>query len=148
MQYSSILTLAMLVLATGCDEQQGVEIGSRGGVVVSEDGRFSLEITTGALEQAVAITIDEVECGAPKAVVPCYELGPVGLPLLRPATARYELDEGGLEDIDVEDIELLTEREDAWRPLADHDVDLEHEVVIASTVYISTYAVVIDEPHS
>lgn len=138
------LTLTALVVATGCNEQQGVAIGSRGGVVTSEDGRFSLEIPTGALEQEVEITIEEVECDAPKAVGPCYELGPMGLPLLHPVSLRYEVDEGVLDDIDVEHLELLTQREDVWRSLADSDVDLEHEVVVASAVYLSTYAVVVD----
>jgi hypothetical protein len=137
------ITLAALALSTGCYEPQGVEIGPRGGVVASEDGRFSLAIARLALEQDVEITIDEIECDAPKVVGPCYELGPVGLPLLRPGSVRYELYEEVRDDI--EDLELLTERDDVWSPLADHDVDLERDAVVASALYLSTYAAVLDE---
>ncbi len=138
------IALAAAVLMTGCSEQEGTVIDARGGVVVSDDGRFSLEIPEGALDQEVEITVDEVECEQAEAVGPCYEVGPVGLPLLFPATVVVELEPGALQQMDPEKVMVLTEREEDWKPLPDHEVDMGDELVIASAVYLSSYAVVAD----
>lgn len=133
---------AAAVLLTGCSEGEGTTVGPRGGVVVSDDGRFTLEIPEGALDQEVDLTIDEVECEQPEAIDTCYEIGPVGLPLLFPATLVYEVDPEALEGLTPEDLTVLTEREEDWKPLADHRVDMAHAEVTASAVYLSSYAVV------
>ncbi|MCH9687079.1 MAG: hypothetical protein K0V04_36930 [Deltaproteobacteria bacterium] len=133
--------LAAAVLITGCQEE-GTSVGPRGGTIVSDDGRFTLEIPAGALDQAVDITVDEVECEQPTAVGPCYEVGPVGMPLLYPGTVTYELDADALQTVDVAGLEVLTEREEDWRPLADRQVDMGSDSVSASAVYLSSYAVV------
>lgn len=125
MNYISKLTLAAVVMiTTGCSEE-GTTVGPRGGVVVSDDGRFTLEIPEGALEQEVDITIEEVECEQPEAIDTCYEVDPDALDGLAP-----------------EDLTVLTEREEHWKPLADHRVDMTHAEVTASAVYLSSYAVV------
>ena len=59
----SFTVLAVLALVAGC-ESSGDSVGPRGGTIVSEDGRFSLEIRPGALEQDVDIAIHEVGCGS------------------------------------------------------------------------------------
>lgn len=143
MNYIVKIALCALVITTGCD-QDGVEIDSRGGVVVSDDGRFSLEIPEGALDGPVAITLDEVPCEQDGTLGPCYEVGPIGLPLNFPATVTYNLDTGMLDGVDVTELEVLTADEVDWHPLADRQVDMGDESVSASAVYLSSYMVVVD----
>ena len=145
MYYIAKAALAALVLVTACDQADGTTIGPRGGVVISEDGRFSLEVPAGALDQEVDITIEEIDCEQDTAIGPCYETGPIGFPLLFPGTITYELDEEMMEGLTAEELEVLTAREEAWKPLADHRVDMSDEIVTASAVYLSSYAVVVTE---
>jgi len=141
MNHIAKIVLAAVVLTTGCSEE-GTPVGPRGGVVVSDDGRFALEIPEGALDQEVDITIDEVECEQPQAIGACYEVGPTGLPLLFPGTIVYEVDREELEGLTPEELTVLTEREEDWKPLADHRVDMAGAEITASAVYLSSYAVV------
>ena len=67
-------------IATGCDAFDGEGIGPEGGVVVSEDGRMSLEVPAGALDETVEITIEVVQ-GPEGAASDMYVLEPVGLRL-------------------------------------------------------------------
>lgn len=136
--------LPVLALTSGCDGQQGVEIGPRGGVVVSDDGRFSLEIPAGALEQPVEITVEEVACEAADSLGPCYEVGPIGMPLQFPGMVTYDLADGMLDGVDVDALTVLAEGEQSWQPLHDHRVDMADDVVTASAVYLSTYMIVAD----
>jgi hypothetical protein len=140
------IAAAAIVLATGC-EQEGTTVGPRGGMISSDDGRFTLEIPEGALDHDVDITITEVECEQPEAIDTCYEIGPVGMPLLFPGTIVYDIDPDQLEGLSPEELTVLTEREQDWKPLADHRIDMAHAQVTASAVYLSSYAVVlVDEP--
>ena len=134
--------VAAAIVLTGC-EGEGTTVGPRGGVVVSDDGRFTLEIPEGALEQEVDITIDEVECDPPTAIDTCYEIGPVGMPLLFPGTIVYDIDPEELDGFSAEELTVLTEREQDWKPLADHRIDMAQAQVTASAVYLSSYAVVV-----
>src|SRR5262245_57668911 len=99
------------ILVTGCNEPEGTVVGPRGGQVVSEDGRFTLEIPEGALDQEVDITIEQVECDPPTAIGMCYEVGPIGLPLLFPGTIVYDIDPEELDGFVAEELTVLTERE-------------------------------------
>lgn len=141
MNHIAKIVLAGVVLVTGCSEE-GTTVGTRGGVVVSDDGRFTLEIPEGALEHDVDITIDEVACEQAEALGPCYEVGPVGMPLLFPGTIIYEIDRDELDGFEAEEVTVLTEREQDWKPLPDHHVDMGQAEVVASAVYLSSYAVV------
>ncbi len=136
--------LAMTILVSGCDEE-GTVIDERGGIIVSDDGRFSLEIPAGALEQPVDITLEQVECDEPQMLGVCYEMGPVGLPLLRPGLVSYELDPEELDGVEPSALTLLTEREEDWRPLADRRVEMADEVVTGSAIYLSSYALVVED---
>lgn len=144
MNHIANVGLAMALLMTGCSEE-GITVDARGGTIISDDGRFSLEIPPGALDQAVDITIEQVPCEQDHAVGPCYEVGPVGLPLLLPGTVVYELDAEALDDLDPETLTVLTVREEDWKPLPDHHVDMGDEIVTASAVYLSSYAVVTED---
>lgn len=137
------LAFAAAMILTGCNEDQGTTVDSRGGVVTSEDGRFTLEIPEGALDQEVDITIEAVECEQPTAIDTCYEIGPVGLPLLFPGTIIYDIDPEELDGLSPEELTVLTEREEDWKPLADHRIDMVQAQVTASAVYLSSYAVVV-----
>lgn len=135
---SLICALTLLVGATaGCDTQ-GETVGFRGGTVVSEDGRFALEIPQGALDHEVEIVIDEIECDVAVDGI-CYEVHPLGTSFLKPVRATYEL--GGM-NMNPEAMALVVERESDWNKLADRDVDLEDAVVAASAMYLSAFAVV------
>jgi len=137
------LVIAAAIVLTGCDQGEGTTVGPRGGVVASEDGRFTLEIPEGALEQDVEITIEEVECDPPSAIDSCYEMGPVGLPLLFPGTIVYDVNPEELDGLTADDLTVLVEREEDWKPLADHRVDMAQAQVTASAVYLSSFAVVV-----
>ena len=138
------------ILAAGCD-LAGETIGPRGGVVVSEDGRFSVEIAAGALDRDVDITIEAVSCGETDglALGPCYEVGPRGTAFLFPAKVTMELDAGEFDAVSADRLALSSRREQHWDLLADRKVDLDDGTVSASASYLSSFAVVsmADEPH-
>lgn len=130
------------VLATGCEEADGETIGPRGGMVISDDGRFSIEIPAGALDQEIDVTLERVECAHERALASCYEVGPVGLPLLFPAEVVYEVDERMMETFGPDELAVMVEREDDWSILADRRVDPQDVTVSASAVYLSSFALV------
>lgn len=145
------MALLSMTVATGCDE--GVEtIGPEGGVVVSPDGRVTLEIPPGALDQEVLVTIGEVDDGPDGSIGRVYEVEPRLTMLARPARLTYDLlapeVEGtealGLADAQMEDVALVTEKDTQWDRLADRDVDLDEATVSASVLFFSTYAVVVE----
>ena len=137
-----LATALLAFAAVGCDAGDGETIGPRGGVVVSDDGLFSLEIPEGALETEVEITIEQVECDRADALANCYEVGPVGLPLLFPAEVVYEVDEQMLQTFEGHELAVMSEKADDWNYLADRDVDTEEVTVSASAVYLSSFALV------
>ncbi|MBC8073513.1 MAG: hypothetical protein IAG13_34650 [Deltaproteobacteria bacterium] len=136
------ISILAIVAATGCQEA-GETIGPRGGTVVSDDGRFSLEIAPGALEHDVDITITAADCDAMgvTAVGPCYTVGPRGTGFLFPAKVTYELD-GELELAELDELAVSTRREHNWKLLADRVVDVEDGTLTASAVYLSSFAIV------
>ena len=134
------LVLSIVASVAGCQQEEGTPIGPRGGIISSADGHFSVEIPGGALTEEVAITIEEVDCEPNQAIDACFEVGPVGLPLLRPATVTYQVDEQMLEDFAPEALTVLVEGEEAWAELADRSVD--SRAVTASAVYLSSFALI------
>ncbi len=135
-------------LTAGCDAE-GEEIGSRGGIVVSEDGRFSVEIAPDALDHTVDVTITTVTCGTmtERAVGPCYAVGPRGTAFLFPAKISVELDDDTLEGVPASRLALSSRRELRWDLLADRDVDIEDGTISASASYLSAFAVItVDAP--
>jgi hypothetical protein len=143
--------LGILAVA-GCDEGMDT-IGPEGGVVTSRDGRVALEIPPGALEGEVAVTIEKVDGGPDGAIGDVYEILPTHTQLLFPATIEIDLSmakgdgsvEPQLSAAAMEDVVVTTARGDSWRDLADLDVDTESELVTASVMYFSTYALVLAE---
>lgn len=137
------LLCSISVLVTGCD-LAGEIVGPRGGTVVSDDGRFSVEIAEGALEEMVEITIEERECSTMhiEAVGPCYEVGPRGTAFLFPARVVVELDGGDIAGVGAERLALSSQRDSKWGLLADRDYDLDDGTLSASAAYLSSFAVV------
>lgn len=136
---------SVLALATvGACSGEGETIGPRGGSIVSDDGRFSLEVPAGALSHDVTITIDEVDCAGmalAHAVGTCYQLGPRGTGFLYPATVTYELDES-LDGVRPESLALSVRRNSGWNLLADRVVDRDEGILQASAGYLSAFAIV------
>ena len=143
---AAVLTLSFLA---GCD-QQGETVGPRGGVVMSDDGRVTLDIPAGALTDDVEITIEAIEDAPHGTVGDAYTIEPAGVSLLRPATLSYDLSvEDTAEDrslelagLVVEDLVLVTDKGGRWQALADRDVDADAALISASVLYFSTYAIV------
>jgi hypothetical protein len=141
---AAVLTLSFLL--AGCE--QGETVGPRGGTVMSDDGRVTLEIPAGALSSDVEISIEVVDDGPNSAVGTAYAILPAGVSLLRPATLSYDLaasvddrsfDIAGLE---MSELILVTEKANRWKPMPDLEVDTDAEVISASVLYFSSYTIV------
>lgn len=130
-------------LTAGCDSE-GEQIGSRGGIVVSDDGRFEVEIAEGALDHTIDVTITTVTCGtmSARAVGPCYAVGPRGTAFLFPARVSVELDDDTIAGVPADQLALSSRRDLSWDLLADRDVDLEDGTISASASYLSAFAVI------
>lgn len=141
------MLFSAVVLATslgvGC-HIEGEIVGARGGTIVSEDGRFSVEIAAGALDHDVEITIETVPCGAMKGVAigSCYEVGPRGTAFSFPAKVTFELDDDQIAGISADELALSGQKDDDWSLLADRTVDVEDGTISASATYLSSFAVI------
>ena len=138
----SFIVLAALAVA-GC-ESSGDSVGPRGGTIVSEDGRFSLEIRPGALESDVDIQIHDVGCGSMgvDVVGPCYRVTPSGMGFLLPATVTFELEGDTHDGVPADELALIVAHGQEWAVLADRSLDVEDGTISASAVYLSSFAVV------
>jgi hypothetical protein len=137
------MLFSALVLATGC-QPAGEVVGPRGGTVVSEDGRFSVEIAPGALDREVEITIETIPCGEMTGVAigSCYEVGPRGTAFSFPAKVTFELDDDQIAGVTADRLALSGQKQNAWALLADRTVDVEDGTVCGSATYLSSFAVV------
>ncbi len=141
----SILSSCLLcVIVAGCDPVGDDVIGAEGGVVTSRDGRLILDIPAGALDDAVEITVEEVEALPPGALGPAYRVLPVGTVFNEPVEVLYNYSAAGM-DIDPDEVRLVVERADDWSPLPDRVLHDEERVVSASALYLSTFGVALQE---
>lgn len=136
---------------TACEQAQGTEVGPRGGVVVSEDGRLTVEIPAGALDTTVDISIHAVEDGpgGDGTAVRAYAIEPLGTALVLPARVEYDWTvEAAADaltrdrDVDIVDPALVIERGPQWRALPDHAVDHDAGYVSGSVNYLGVVAIV------
>ena len=147
---SRIAAAALGVCVLGGCDQEGDVIGPDGGIVTSADGRLTLAIPPGALDEDVMIAIEEVDDGPDGAIGAVYEISPKLTMLAVPAELVYDYAAPGDAEsltLDAEAFaaaELLTEAADGWNRLADREVDIEEATISASIMYFSTYAVVLD----
>ncbi len=142
------LALTTLGGSGGCDEGAGAPIGPEGGLVISEDGRLSVEIPAGALDHTVFVSIHPVDDGpvGEPSVICAYAIEPLGTPLVRPAHVEFDwtvdADALALPLADIDDPALVIERGPQWRQLADRTVDIDAGFVSASAHYMGVVAVV------
>jgi hypothetical protein len=132
--YVALLTL------TGCDAV-GEGIGPEGGVVESDDGRLTLDIPEGALDEPVEITIEEVDDLPEGALGPAYRVEPVGTVFEGPVQVVYNYGARGM-DVDPSDVALVVDRGAQWAVMPDRRVYAEAGLVSASALYLSTFCVV------
>ena len=134
-----------------CDGADGTRIGPEGGVVLSEDGRLSLEIPAGALDETVDVSIHLVEDGPTNgdaSAIRAYAIEPMGTTLVLPARVEYDWTIDGPADglalggVQVEDPSLVIERGPEWRTLADRTLDLDAGYVSGSAHYFGVVAIV------
>jgi hypothetical protein len=141
------LSVALLLTVVACDDESTV-VGPEGGIVSSPDGRVALMIPAGALDEEIAISIDEIDDGPENAVGPAYEITPRLTFLNAPADIVYDFgldaEERQLPLTDMSNARIVTETADGWAPLSDHEIDLEEGTAIASVLYFSSYSIVIE----
>jgi hypothetical protein len=135
---AGVLGLVLLSLGTpdGCGAPSEDLIGSEGGVLRSDDGRFTLEIPPDALSTEVEIAVREVDCDQEGAAA-CYDVSPTGLTFRTPAIATYE----AADLMSMESLSLIVQGDEGWQPLADFAVDREDATITASVLYLSTFSV-------
>lgn len=136
----TLAAVLVATLATGCDVDMGTEVGPRGGIVTSEDGRVTLEVPAGALLDTVPISIEEIDDGPENASGPTYAVEPYGVTFLRPAHLTYDVSDGLMDNPDK--ARLVTERDDGWEMLGDRNVDTERGEVTASLLFASPVCLV------
>lgn len=133
---------------TGCDAQDGETIGPRGGTVMSDDGRLTLDIPAGAVAKDVEIRIEVVDDAPRGTVGTVYAIEPAGLQLAVPAELTYDLatDESDraldLTGVTMDALVLVTEKGARWEKMADRSLDADAETLSASVLFFSSYAIV------
>lgn len=137
------LALASSFVATGCDLAAGDGIGRDGGVVVSDDGRLSIEIPAGALDHEVEISIDIV-AGPDGSASDLYVMQPMGLVFERPVVVSFDYDAETLGDAEADDLSLVAERDADWAYLGDQRVDADDQVLSARILSLSAVTVVVE----
>lgn len=135
---TSIVAISLLA---GCDPTGDDVVGPEGGVVVSRDGRLTLDIPAGALDEAIEITIEEADELPEGALGPAYRVLPLGTVFDAPVHVLYDYGAMGM-DVEAQDIELVAEHADDWSRLADRLIHEEDETVSASALYLSIFCVV------
>jgi hypothetical protein len=130
-------------VATGCDLATGDQIGRDGGVVVSDDGRMSLEIPAGALDEAVEITI-EVVAGPDGSASDLYGMEPMGLVFEQPVVVSFDYDDEMLGDAAADELTMVAQREADWSYLGDQLVDDEDQTISASLMALSAITVIVE----
>lgn len=138
---TAFAALLLSTVATGCDAWNADGIGAEGGVVVSADGRMTLEVPPGALDEAVEITIEITE-GTEGTLAPIYVIEPMGLSFRYPTELVYDYDAEGPGDLDPEALELVTYREAGWDYLPDRKLDADDQTLSVSLMALSAVTVV------
>ena len=132
--------LALAAMSVGMPDACGLDssefIGPEGGVVISEDGRLSLEVPEGALSKPTEVSVEQVECEE-EGQADCYSVGPAEIQFSRPVMVVYEA--GELPEMD--DVALLYKGANGWMRMADAQVDTEDEIVMGTIMFASSISV-------
>lgn len=111
-------------------------IGPEGGVVLSEDGRLSLEVPEGALSEPTEVSIELLPCEA-DGLADCYSVGGEAEQFSRPVTVVYEAAE--LETMDG--VALIYKGSTGWVRMPDAQIDREDETVMGTIMFPSSISV-------
>ena len=135
-------TLIAFAALTACEQGGGDELGPRGGTVVSEDGRLSVEIRPGALDEDISIAMHEVPCASMDIdALGCYQVSPKGVGFSFPARVTFELDDATLDGGPADELAILVAHGHDWNMLADRAIDVDNGTLSGSAVYLSSFAV-------
>ncbi|MCH9682982.1 MAG: hypothetical protein K0V04_16215 [Deltaproteobacteria bacterium] len=135
---------AICATLAGCDPVGDDAVGPDGGVVVSQDGRLTLDIPAGALDDFVEVTIEEVDTLPPGALGPSYRVLPAGTVFNAPVEVLYNYGAPGM-DVDPQQVQLVIARADDWNPLPDRMLHDDDPVVSATALYSSTVGIAIND---
>ncbi len=119
-----------------CGLASNAVIGPEGGVIVSEDGRLSLEIPEGALADPTEVSVELTPCEH-EALADCYVVGPTEVQFSRPVVVVYEA--GELASMD--EVSLLYKGASGWMRMADAQIDREDEIVMGTIMFTSSISV-------
>lgn len=132
--------LALAAMSVGMPDSCGLGseavIGPEGGVVISEDGRLSLEVPEGALSEPTEVFVEAVPCEA-EGLADCYAVGGDGVQFSRPVTVVYEA--GELESMDR--VALLYKGSSGWIRMPDAQIDREDEIVMGTIMVAASISV-------
>ncbi|MCR9159550.1 MAG: hypothetical protein ACE37F_04325 [Nannocystaceae bacterium] len=132
--------LALAAMSVGMPDACGIGssefIGPEGGVVISEDGRLSLEVPEGALSEPTEVSVEQVEC-EDDGQADCYAVGPASVQFSRPVQVVYEA--GELET--MEGVTLLVKGSTGWMRMPDAQSDPEDEIVMGTIMFASSISV-------
>lgn len=132
--------LALAAMSVGMPDACGVGsdavVGPEGGVVISEDGRLSLEIPEGALSEPTEVFVELVPCEE-DGQADCYAVGPSEVQFSLPVVVVYEA--GELTTMDG--VALLIKGANGWMRMADAQIDPEDEIVMGTIMFASSISV-------
>ena len=137
---AGLSVLALAAMSVGMPDACGLGseaiIGPEGGVVLSEDGRLSLEVPEGALSEPTEVSLVSVPCDA-EGLADCYSVGGDAVQFARPVTVVYEAAE--LETMD--DVALIYKGSTGWIRMPDAQVDHEDQIVMGTIMFASSISV-------
>ncbi len=132
--------LALAAMSVGMPDACGLGsnavIGPEGGIVLSEDGRLSLEVPQGALDEPTEVSIEAVPCEV-EGLADCYSVGPSVVQFALPVTVVYE----AAELTSMDGVALLYKGSTGWIRMPDAQVDLEDEIVMGTIMVASSISV-------
>ena len=132
--------LALAAMSVGMPDACGLGsnavIGPEGGVVISEDGRLSLEVPEGALAEPTEVSVELLSCEE-EGLADCYSVGPARVQFSKPVTVVYEAGELA----SMESVSLLIKGSDGWMRMADAQIDREDEIVMGTIMFTSSISV-------
>jgi len=138
--FAGLGVLALAAMSVGMPDACGLGssavIGPEGGVVLSEDGRLSLEVPEGALDEPTEVSIEAVECEA-EGLADCYSVGPGVVQFSVPVTVVYE----AAELTSMDGVALLYKGSNGWMRMPDAQIDLEDEIVMGTIMVSSSISV-------
>lgn len=128
-------------VSSRCTPGRVDSIGPEGGIVVSPDRRFTLEVPAGALPYRVHLTIELAEAWPVGALGPVFEVRPSGTMFAVPATLVYRYQPVDIAPAVPAELRLAQAVGPTWAPLMT-TVDASAMVVTAKTTHLSTYGLI------